>query len=81
MIWNIIDKRERKYRWEKVNAVIESTWHDNSCHDADQVSGDDADDVSYEQRKAISVHDAIIWAEAEPAKVTLYLYDEGQGVA
>lgn len=81
MIWNIIDKRERKYRWKTVNAVIESAWQDNSCRDADQVPDDDVDGVDYEQRKGISVHEAMLWAEGEPAKVTLYLYDEGQGLA
>tara|TARA_R110000868_G_scaffold2321_3_gene17257 strand:- start:4993 stop:5238 length:246 start_codon:yes stop_codon:yes gene_type:complete len=81
MIWNIVDKRARKYRWGKVNAVIESAWHDNSCADSDQVPEDDDDEVSYDQRQDISVHEAVVWAESEAAKVTLYLYDQGQGVA
>jgi hypothetical protein len=36
MIANIIDKRERKYRWKRVQAIIEAVWHDNACKDSDQ---------------------------------------------
>ncbi|WP_136660811.1 hypothetical protein [Nitratireductor sp. XY-223] len=79
MIWNIVDHRTRKHRWLKVNAVIENTWHDNSCDDADQLeTGEDG--VQYDDRKDILLHDAVVWAEGVPAKVTLYLYDRGQGI-
>lgn len=36
MIRNIIDRRDRSYRWKTVNAIIEAVEHDNSCADADQ---------------------------------------------
>jgi hypothetical protein len=35
MIWNIIDRRKRPYRWRVVTAIIEATWHDDSCPDSD----------------------------------------------
>jgi hypothetical protein len=81
MIWNIIDRRERPYRWKTVNAVIEAVEHDNSVNDADQAP--DADVrlvVDYAQREALSVHEAIAWASEQRCPVTLYLYDEGAGI-
>ncbi len=81
MITNIIDRRKRFFRWREVNAVIESTWHDNDCKDADQATSDAADQVAYDQRMNISVEDAIKWASAETAEVTLFLYDKGEGIA
>jgi len=81
MIWNIIDRRERPYRWKTVNAVIEAVEHDNSVVDADQAP--DADVglvVDYAHREAVSVQDAIAWANDQPCPVTLYLYDDGAGI-
>ena len=80
MILNVIDRRRRPYRWRKINAIIESTWHDNSCQDSDQAedSGDD-DDVPYDEREGISLTEAIAWASAEKDGVTLYFYDFGDG--
>jgi hypothetical protein len=79
MIWNIIDNRERRYRWKRLNASIEPTWADNSCRDSDQAEADDPGAVVYEKREAISLAEAITWANAKPYAVTLYLYDEGRG--
>jgi hypothetical protein len=82
MIWNIIDRRERPYRWKTVNAVIEAVEHDNSVIDADQ--GPHADVrivIDYAQREAVSVHDAIAWASEQRCPVTLNLYDAGTGIA
>ncbi|MBI3437882.1 MAG: hypothetical protein HY054_04405 [Proteobacteria bacterium] len=80
MICNIIDARERKYRWKKINAIIEATWHDNSCQDTDIADSVSADiEVTYEQREGISLMEAVEWAHADPCPVTLYLYDEGKG--
>jgi hypothetical protein len=61
MLWNIIDHRERPYRWKRVNAVIEATLNDNSVTDADQVELSD-EDVVYDERARISVADAVRWA-------------------
>jgi hypothetical protein len=41
MLWNIIDKRTRPYRWREVNAIVEAVEHDNSCADADQAPESD----------------------------------------
>ena len=76
MIWNVIDERKQRYRWLSVDAVIEDVAHDNSCDDADQ-AGPDTRSVVYEDRRGISVHDAVTWAEAQPGRVTLYLLDHG----
>jgi hypothetical protein len=53
MIWNIIDGRERRYRWKCVNAIIEPAWHDNSCRDSDQAEEDDPYAADYEKREGI----------------------------
>jgi len=79
MIWNIVDNRKRKYRWLEINAVIEDTFHDNSCEDSDQAA-EAIDGTTYDQRKNILLHDAIVWAERASGQVTLYLYDKGQGI-
>jgi hypothetical protein len=82
MIWNIIDRRTRSYRWSSVNAIVEATWHDNSVQDADHAPPVTPEsEVTYDQRESISVADAIEWASSQPCPVTLYLYDEGAGTA
>lgn len=80
MIWNIVDRRKRPQRWRKINAIIEPTWHDNSCADADEAEempGDD--DFSIDQREGVSLAEAITWASDAPCPVTLFIYDEGDG--
>ncbi len=80
MLWNVIDKRTRPYRWREVNAIIEATEHDNSCADADHAQESDPQvTVDYEALEAVSVSEAIKWAESQPCPVTLYLYDLGAG--
>lgn len=80
MIWNIIDKRSRPYRWRKINAVIENIEHDNSVQDTDLFEDENTDAPVYDERKNILLHDAVAWAETQAGKVTLYLYDEGAGI-
>ncbi len=80
MIWNIIDRRERPYRWKMVNAVIEAVEHDNSVEDADQADEFDVRTIiDYDQRNGISVNAAVAWASEHKSPVTLYLYDQGKG--
>lgn len=80
MICNIVDNRTRKYRWQRINAVVEATWHDNSCQDADQAfPAAPQDEVVYDRREGISLHEAVTWANGQSCQVTLYLYDEGAG--
>ena len=80
MIWNIVDKRSRNYRWRKVNAVIENVANDNSCQDTDIFDEENDCAPIYEDKRNISLHEAIEWAEAISGKVTLYLYDKGDGI-
>ncbi len=80
MILNIIDKRARQYRWQRVNAIIESTWHDNGCEDSDQAEHD-KNEVAYDERENVSLAAAISWVHSLPGKVTLYIYDLGTGTA
>ncbi len=61
-------------------AIIEVTSHDNSCADADQQPAVD-DDIIYDQRENISLHEAAVWATSVPCAVTLYLYDKGNGTS
>lgn len=79
MIYNIIDRRKRERRWRHVFAVVQPTWHDNSCKDSDHIDPSKFSDmeVDYDERVHIPVHDAVIWAERLPFAVTLYLYDDG----
>ena len=80
MIWNIIDRRQRAYRWKTVNAIVEAVEHDNSCADADQAAESDiASVVDYDQLEGVSVQQAVEWANQQTCPVTLYLYDEGKG--
>jgi hypothetical protein len=82
MIWNIIDRRERPYRWREVNAIVEAVEHDNSCQDADQAPDSDPTAVAdYDALEAVSVEEAIDWASRQRCPVTLYLYDSGRGLA
>ena len=77
MILNIIDHRERPHRWKYVDAIIEPTWHDNRALDADQAKGDE-NDLPYDERRGISLADAIEWAMERPIGFTLYIYDAGR---
>lgn len=78
MIWNIIDRRERRHRWKAITAIIEPTFHDNSVPDSD--TAEEIEGVTeYEEREGVSLADAVAWASAFPFPVTLYLYDLGKG--
>ena len=79
MIWNVIDRRNRPFRWKRVNAIIEAVENDNACDDSDQAPWD-PDNIDYDKRKSVSVAEAIAWANKVPSAVTLYLYDEGDGI-
>jgi hypothetical protein len=82
MLWNIVDRRRRRYRWKSVNAIVEAIEHDNSCRDSDQAPESDPHlTVIYDALEAVSVQEAVAWAMSQPCPVTLYLYDEGQGFA
>lgn len=80
MIWNIIDKRARQYRWKCVNAIIEATSHDNTVRDSDEAPMTPSD-VIYDQRESVTLAEAIQWANEQTCPVTLYIYDEGRGTS
>ena len=75
MLINILDLRERTYRWSKILAVLESATKDNEAEDADQVEADLGVQVDYAEKQDISVREAVLWAEQAGGPVTLYLYD------
>lgn len=79
MIWNIVDKRTRPYRWLRVNTIVEATAHDNTVLDSDVAPKTDVG--LYDQREGISVSDAVVWANSFAGATTLFLYDEGDGTA
>jgi hypothetical protein len=74
VIWNVVDHRQRRYRWKRIDAVIEPTWQDNCCADSDQAEKIASLDPC-EARKGVSVAEAIAWANGKAHAVTLYLYD------
>ena len=55
MIWNIIDKRTRTYRWKAITAIIEPVSHDNSCADSDQA------DESEEESSLTTIEPKSVW--------------------
>ena len=73
-ILNIIDERNRPYRFKRLNAKVEPAWHDNGCNDADQ-AGERRSDLIIEERWNISLNEAIAWAATFPDELTLYLSD------
>ena len=75
MLINMIDLRERTYRWCAVMAVLESAAKNNEAKDADQVEADFGVLIDYAEKQDISVREAVLWAELAGGPVTLYLYD------
>jgi hypothetical protein len=80
MITNIIDKRKRRYRFLKINAVVEAAWHDNAAKDSDRAPSCENDGPAYEEREHIALSEAVTWASAFAEPVTLFLYDEDAGI-
>ena len=74
MILNVIDNRKFPYRWKRVKAAVEPTWHDNKCKDSDQAEASQ-NELDYDERANFSLADAVNWANKFPFSVTLYLYD------
>lgn len=76
---NIVDHRKHKYRFEKINAVLEPTCHDNSLADSDKVETG-YPGVGYDEREHVTLADAVAWANGHDTKVTLFLYDHDGGI-
>jgi hypothetical protein len=82
VIFNIVDRRKRIYRWKRIDVIVERTWHDNSWADGDQAPQDDrepdfAAQPDFSAQKGISLADAVTWASSFAVPLTLFLYDEG----
>lgn len=75
MLMNLIDLREKPYRWKSVVAVVESATKNNAAQDADTVETAAGVEIDYAEREDLTVRDAVLWAEQLQGKVTLYLYD------
>jgi hypothetical protein len=75
MIANVIDRRTNSYLWKAVDVIIEATWHDNAC--AGDQAPHDYREPDYDERRSISLADAVNWAMSFDVAVTLYVYDEG----
>jgi hypothetical protein len=81
MIANINDRRKHPYRWKRITAIVEPTYHDNTVADSDQAEVPPPGFFPYDQREKTSLADAVLWANELPFEVTLYLYDLGEGIA
>jgi hypothetical protein len=77
MIWNVIDRRKSPFRWKTVDAAIEPTRHDDKVTDADKAATGTAES-EFEDRRSVSLADAINWANSFSCPVTLYIYDAGE---
>lgn len=75
MLMNLIDLREKPYRWKTVVAVVESAAKNNAAEESDHVEMSGGVEIDYAEREDITVRDAVLWAEQLQGKVTLYLYD------
>ena len=73
---NVIDLREKPYRWKNVVAVVESAAKNNVAIDSDAVENTAGVEIDYAERGDLNVRDAILWAESLQGKVTLYIYDQ-----
>lgn len=78
MLVNLIDLRERPYRWSCILAVVEAAAKDNAVEDSDKVDPGIGVEIDYAEREGISVREAVLWAERLDGMVTLYLYDRDE---
>ncbi len=74
MILNVIDFRKHPYRWRRIRANVEPTWHDNSCRDSDHAEPTPGE-WEFDRRDDLSLSEASGWAQSLPYAVTLFLYD------
>lgn len=80
-LFNVIDSRKYPYKFRKINAIVEATWHDNSVEGSDHSEKDPTDDgPDYKQKEHITVQEAFQWANNFKNPVTLYIYDEDGGI-
>ena len=75
MLVNVLDLRERPYRWNDVLAVAQNAAEDATAEDADPVPETELAQIDYAEREGISVREAILWAEKLDGLVTLSIFD------
>ena len=75
MLINVMDLRERPYRWSNVLAVVQNAAEDATAEDADPVPDFGGIQIDYAEREGISVREAVLWAERLDGMVTLQIYD------
>lgn len=75
MIVNVMDLRERPYRWASILAVVQDAAKDNIAEDADRAPEGLGISVDYAEKPGVSLRDAVLWADRLDGLVTLYLYD------
>lgn len=76
MIVNVLDLREKPYRWSDVLAVAQNAAEDNIAEDSDKVPElGEGIQIDYAEREGVSVREAILWAERLDGMVTLHIYD------
>lgn len=82
MIANIIDRRKHQYTWDKVTAIFEPSWHDHHVKKelGPVTASENRGKWSYEELPECSVSEALKFADELPGDVTLYLYDQGDGI-
>ncbi|MBT8418229.1 MAG: hypothetical protein KJO42_12375 [Silicimonas sp.] len=78
MLVNLIDLRERPYRWGSILAVVESAAKDNAAEDADRIENGVSVEIDYAEKEGVSVREAVLWADRLEGMVTLYLYDRDE---
>lgn len=87
MIFNIIDRRQNKYRWKRITAIIEPIWHDN--YRGDRAAGDmypstpeleEKAGIGYKEIPTCSIAIAVATATELEYPCTLFLYDHGDGI-
>ena len=76
---NIRDRRKYPYRFEKINAVVEPTCHDNSIEDSDKVEPEYTG-IGYDEREHITIAEAVAWANSFTEPTTLFIYDHDGGI-
>ena len=87
LIFNIQDRRQNKYRWKKITAMIEPIWNENyrseksngDIHKATDEQ-DAASGIGYHEIPTCSLAMAIEAANELPYPCVLFIYDHGKGI-
>jgi len=73
---NVLDLREKPYRWSDILAVAQNAAGFNAAEDGDKIpENGDYIQIDYAERDGVSVCEAILWAERLDGMITLTIYD------